>query len=415
MQGTLSNKIEGKMGVDMRNAIHEYIELTEKEKKELWKSATFVFDTNVLLNLYRYTAKTQDSLLQAIDELKERIWMPRHVAEEFMKNRYKIIAESSRLYELLKADARKFVDGCANRLNLKSQKDTEIIELSKFINEWINKLEKNNPRIMDPVNDRVLDRLISVFDGKVGTGFTPEVIEQIEKEGKERYDKKTPPGYMDQKEKRESSNQYGDLIIWKEILQFSKEDGKDIILIIDDQKEDWWNIINGKTVGPRVELRKEFYRNTANKKFHMYKMEGFLSVYLNNKGKQIDESVIEEIGSISQMREYESIRDRELDTTRDLDNFDIVGRMDLFKRLAYLHRKNERRFKAKMQLQNQMKLHPNNPEALLIELQNVEKSIIRTEKEIMRIEDELRALNEVKRGTRRMIISSDELESIVGS
>ena len=65
----------------MKKAIYEYIELSKQEKENLWESATFVFDTNVLLNLYRYTSKTRDSLFQAIAELKDRIWMPHHVAE----------------------------------------------------------------------------------------------------------------------------------------------------------------------------------------------------------------------------------------------------------------------------------------------------------------------------------------------
>lgn len=50
----------------MRNAIREYIELSETEKKALWDNATFVFDTNVFLNLYRYSKKTRDALLEAM-------------------------------------------------------------------------------------------------------------------------------------------------------------------------------------------------------------------------------------------------------------------------------------------------------------------------------------------------------------
>lgn len=64
----------------MRNAIREYLEYSPAEKEELWKKAVFVFDTNVFLNLYRYSKKTRDALLFAMTELKERIWMPYQVA-----------------------------------------------------------------------------------------------------------------------------------------------------------------------------------------------------------------------------------------------------------------------------------------------------------------------------------------------
>lgn len=57
----------------MKNTIKEFIEPTNKEKQELWQKA--VFDTNVLLNLYRYSAKTRKSLLAAFENFKDRVWI----------------------------------------------------------------------------------------------------------------------------------------------------------------------------------------------------------------------------------------------------------------------------------------------------------------------------------------------------
>ena len=51
----------------MREAIKEYIEYSSKEKNDLWNTATFVFDTNVFLNLYRYSNKTRNQLLESFD------------------------------------------------------------------------------------------------------------------------------------------------------------------------------------------------------------------------------------------------------------------------------------------------------------------------------------------------------------
>ncbi len=61
-----------------------------------------------------------------------------------------------------------------------------------------------------------------------------------------------------------------------------------------DQKEDWWNVSNGKTIGPRIELRKEFYEETGHM-FHMYTMSSFLSFFIENKGKSIDKTTIDEV------------------------------------------------------------------------------------------------------------------------
>ena len=43
----------------MKIAIKEFIELTDAEKKNLWDKAIFIFDTNIYLNLYRYSKKRE--------------------------------------------------------------------------------------------------------------------------------------------------------------------------------------------------------------------------------------------------------------------------------------------------------------------------------------------------------------------
>lgn len=66
------------------------------------------------------------------------------------------------------------------------------------------------------------------------------------------------------KKKKDSGDRrlYGDLIVWKQVIQKSKKDKINIILVTDDLKEDWWLKINGKTIGPRFELIKEFHIET---------------------------------------------------------------------------------------------------------------------------------------------------------
>ena len=86
----------------MKDAIREYLNLTEQEKQDLWKNAVFIFDTNIFLNLYRYTEDTRDSLLKAMEQLTDRIWMPKQVAQELMKDRTKVIFDTLKIFEELK-------------------------------------------------------------------------------------------------------------------------------------------------------------------------------------------------------------------------------------------------------------------------------------------------------------------------
>ena len=142
----------------MRNAIREYIELTEEEKKYLWDSAIFVFDTNVLLNLYRYSSKTRDIFLQALDEFKDRVWIPRQVAEEFMEDRREVISDCSKVYTDLRTKKDVFVQQCSALLRL-SVADPEIHELKERIEQWINHFEEHNPREQSFSKDDILDRI----------------------------------------------------------------------------------------------------------------------------------------------------------------------------------------------------------------------------------------------------------------
>ena len=375
----------------MKKAIYEYIELSKQEKENLWESATFVFDTNVLLNLYRYTSKTRDSLFQAIAELKDRIWMPHHVAEEFMKDRYSVFFECCSAYSDIKKKKDEFLDFCTSKLRL-NETDPQIIELKKKIDEWISNLEKQDPRVHDFSHDDILEKILSIFDGKTGEGFNNEDILSIEKIGKDRYAKKIPPGYLDH---QKAENTYGDLIIWKEIVHFAKENRKDIIFITDDQKEDWWNVVKGKTIGPRPELRKEFYNETENRRFHMYSMRGFLTYSMHRKSVKIDDEIIDDIGTVS--KEYEF-------TVKDKEGSDIFSGTDsllLYKRhlkekLVLLSDKLEEEKERRADFhrsRRQLGTDVSSDLGFLLAERQLDDSIQQKEKEIKRIEDELSILN----------------------
>ena len=278
----------------MRNAIREYIDLTDDEKKQLWNSATFVFDTNVFLNLYRYSKKTRDILLKAMHDLGGRIWMPHQVAYEFMRKRSNIIHESNSRYDVI---LREFIDACKEKLRIK-ENDPELGQLKSMVEGWIEEHRTNNIVVTKSSNDRILDELLALFDGKTGKEYDNDTTDKIKKEGKDRYAAKIPPGYKDANKAKgdTDNNAYGDLFVWKQIIDYAKQNSSSIIFVTHDQKEDWWEQLHGKTIGPRVELRKEFYGKTGGSlQFHMYSMEGFISQVVSQR----DTDVIEEVKSFN--------------------------------------------------------------------------------------------------------------------
>lgn len=122
--------------------------------------------------------------------------------------------------------------------------------------------------------DPILDKILDLFDGKVNQKFSENELVEIYKEGQKRYKSKTPPGYKDENDKGEPGC-YGDLVIWKEMINISKEKGTDILFVSDDRKEDWCDNFKGENVGTRKDLIREFFCETG-KLFYSFTVAGFI-------------------------------------------------------------------------------------------------------------------------------------------
>ena len=222
----------------MKNTIKEFIEPTNKEKQELWQKA--VFDTNVLLNLYRYSAKTRKSLLAAFENFKDRVWIPYQVAYEYMRKRCEVIYETVQRYEQFKKEMENFTNKAVVTLRLTSG-DEEVSELKRYLFKWLDSNKDRNLLVVNADEDEILDKILTIFDGRVGLQIDEKELNAIKEEGEKRYKQSIPPGFKDDKKKKNSeddNNAYGDLIIWKQIIKYAKENGVGIVYVTHDQKED---------------------------------------------------------------------------------------------------------------------------------------------------------------------------------
>jgi PIN like domain len=118
----------------MKDLFPEYVHLSEQDYSRIWKQALFVFDTNVLLNLYRYRPDACNELFKVLEKLSERIWIPHHVALEFQRNRLIVIAEQNSYF----SNVRKIVEKArensfADLKNLQLQKRHSLIDPEPLI------------------------------------------------------------------------------------------------------------------------------------------------------------------------------------------------------------------------------------------------------------------------------------------
>lgn len=276
----------------MKKTFYAYFRKSDKELSELWENAFFAVDANVLLNLYRYSDETRKALLDALSNKGKNLFLPHQVGLEFVKNRFKIIDDQARKYDSTISNVKKLEE------TLKAKREHPFIsqnKLGKFLKastELIHNLEesKNNlPKIEQ--GGTLLDEVSQLFEGKTGEPLTEE-WEAFEKDAKSRYEREIPPGYKDAT--KGGTHQYGDLIIWKQLIAFAKEKKRAVIFITDDRKEDWWIIHSGKTICTRPELLEEFKKETQ-QDFLMYTVERFLEFGAKLRQEEIDPTVIAEV------------------------------------------------------------------------------------------------------------------------
>ena len=82
----------------MRELFPQFTQLDSNKLTDLWSRALFVFDSNVLLSLYRLPKKAREKLLEAVKKLNDRAWLPHQVALEFYRNRTEVINNQEKIY-----------------------------------------------------------------------------------------------------------------------------------------------------------------------------------------------------------------------------------------------------------------------------------------------------------------------------
>ncbi|MBZ5504203.1 MAG: PIN domain-containing protein [Acidobacteriia bacterium] len=301
----------------MKSLFAGYYRPTKEEFDELWKNCIFVFDTSVLLDLYRSTAKTRDVLLSILEKIKDRIWLPYQAAWEYQENRLDVIAEERELY----SELRKALDGLAKSVQQKMH--NHAVESAEKIKEELEAATKKIVAIIDQgasdhpdliASDHIREKITELFDGRVGHKLDEKRLADIYKDGPRRYEQKIPPGYKDVE--KGGTRQFGDLVIWNEILDHARSKKRAIIFITSDTKEDWWWKQGQFTVGPRPELVQELMA-LSEERFYMYNVERFL--------KEAEKNLDTKVGTGTVKKAAEEFKEIEQKRTLEAPLYDMTG------------------------------------------------------------------------------------------
>jgi hypothetical protein len=290
----------------MKKEFPEFYRLETAEIKQLWEECLFVFDANVLLNLYRYSFGTSSNLIEIIKNFSDRIWIPHQFAHEYQRNRMIVIQDQKIKYD--------------------KSVNTVVAELTN-ISDLLGNYSSDPPFNIPDFKEKLIDSQLTypdcnskdgmredidvLFDGKVGECFDATRLASIYEAGIERYRKEVPPGYCDEKEKDKNdltkTKKFGDLVGWFQIMEKSKESGRSVIFITSERKEDWWQKVKSKTVGPRYELTREFQDETGNM-FYMYDMKRFLSYA--KESYTVNDKTLDEVEKVEKLNNEPEIDEK---------------------------------------------------------------------------------------------------------
>ncbi|PEC20248.1 PIN domain-containing protein [Bacillus cereus] len=245
--------------------------------QKIWDAnPLIVMDTNVILNLYRYSPDTTEHILNVLNSFpKHQLWLPSQVIEEYTQNREVVITEAYNKYKAVTTEIKRIITDTENslykqftrfdkfsfpkvkELSADTYKAIENMKIAseKYAKEIKHEVEKNRQMLIEDKVKVFVEQLISCEC--VGNPYTMSKLLNIYTEGELRYKYKIPPGYMD--DQKESQKKFGDLILWKQILEQANLFQQPIIFLTLDTKEDWWVLDKNKMpVRPRDELFIEF-------------------------------------------------------------------------------------------------------------------------------------------------------------
>lgn len=271
-----------------------------------------ILDTNTLLKPYLYSTNTQRIILELFQQNFFNIWLPAQVKTEYLKNEKSVKENGYKKYHNLinkiKSAYKDANKTARNQLKEHQRYDFPMVSqlrdnLDKLYLDVIDKIEEYERSIKSEIikNKEEMNKgdfekfAYELFDeGKVGAEFTTTQLIEIYKEGEVRFNYKIPPGFKDvNKDKRDESkrDKFGDLILWKQILHKAKKDDKNIIFVIDDTKNDWWDKESDE---PRKELLSEMNEYAILKNsFFMLGLQDFINLFSEIDQIDATEAILE--------------------------------------------------------------------------------------------------------------------------
>lgn len=330
-----------------------------KMKKDM--NTIFVFDSNVWIDLFLLDVITTQYIAEKLKQHKEFFFIPFQVCEEVRSNHKRVMEEARNKVQSKIENFTSIVDktisdierefGIAKQIDrfVEPEYEKVIADIKGCKEKSIKKLEILNIRHIKTYTPYTENPILQLITDIQKLNGQPERIPDsylfsifLDQSFRKQY--KLPPGDLDQRKKQkqdEDQNDYkkrklGDLLIWKEIIQFAKRNNCSICFVENETKEDWWTRSKADKLQPNKFLLDEFKYET-NQTIELMNFQDFLVKY--SKKFEIKNSKIKDLTIFLRLKSgYEKIQNAiSKEFNKFLDDFDdseitsfLLDRLDLY-------------------------------------------------------------------------------------
>lgn len=272
------------------------------------QSGIVALDTNILLHLYKCGSTARSQIFDVLEAVSSNLFMPAQVQAEFWRNRDDVIREvitTSSLAGLREAQKKALAEIKAWRRRTMSTTEADELaeDLEKAFRRVLTRVSSDDggrginlkAALSSAHDDTILQRLLELFESRVGLPYDPDTFKAYVRQGRERFEQRIPPGYMDGNKQGQVEEGVGDYLVWEQLIDRASKTGKDVLFVTDDEKEDWWRLdVSGEPIAARIELIQEM-RHRAGVNLYMLRRPDFLEMAGPLLGVIVDESTIDDV------------------------------------------------------------------------------------------------------------------------
>jgi rRNA-processing protein FCF1 len=242
------------------------------------REAVVAVDANVLLDLYRFRPQTSQDLINILKSLDDRLVVPHQALREFWRHRQRSQGSprgaTKTATDAVAKSGRAICDALTTWAKAVGVDDDELADLASRVDGFVGTLKDELQQALQDADaerggDRILEQLEGLLAGRVTPPMAADEWTECLAEANRRIENEEPPGYKDAAKQDNDTPEggAGDYLVWYQATRYGKAEGKDLLLVTRDEKEDWWWRQQSDFVGPRPELTLEYYELTGRRLF----------------------------------------------------------------------------------------------------------------------------------------------------